>query len=164
VLAGVATGLVFHFARDIAEGDPGVLVFWPLQDTSWMVSYRWFVGMIVVFTATRLVLVSVGLPRTRIPIFLTPSPSASVPRFPDGPVTPGDRHSGPGTQGPDHEAARERRPRTSLRSPPWCHANGQAHATAPGYAGGGGAGVRRIWSFRTRSRTRSASCGSTGRM
>jgi membrane-bound metal-dependent hydrolase YbcI (DUF457 family) len=40
VLAGVAAGLVLHFARDIAEGYPGVRVFWPLQDTSWMVSYR----------------------------------------------------------------------------------------------------------------------------
>ena len=62
VLAGVATGLVLHFARDIAEGYSGVRIFWPLQDTSWMVGYRWFLGMIVVFTAARLVLVSVGLP------------------------------------------------------------------------------------------------------
>ena len=44
VLAGVATGLVLHFARDIAEGYPGVRVFWPLQDNSWMVSYWWFLG------------------------------------------------------------------------------------------------------------------------
>ena len=34
----------------------GVRVFWPLQDTSWMISYRWFPGMIVVLTAARLVL------------------------------------------------------------------------------------------------------------
>lgn len=60
VLAGVATGLVLHFARDIAEGYPGVRVFWPLQDNSWMASYRWFLGMIVMFTAARLVLVSLG--------------------------------------------------------------------------------------------------------
>ena len=66
-MAGVATGLVLHFARDIAEGYPGVRVFWPLQDTSWMVSYRWFLGMIVVFAAARLVLGSVGLPHTRTP-------------------------------------------------------------------------------------------------
>lgn len=77
VLAGVATGLVLHFARDIAEGYPGVRVFWPLQDTSWMVSYRWFLGMIIVFTAARLVLVSVGLPHTRIPVFRT---RGAVPR------------------------------------------------------------------------------------
>ena len=67
VLAGVATGLVLHFARDIAEGYSGVRVFWPFQDTYWMVSYRWFLGMIVVLTAARLVLVSAGLPHTRIP-------------------------------------------------------------------------------------------------
>jgi membrane-bound metal-dependent hydrolase YbcI (DUF457 family) len=87
VLAGVATGLVLHFARDIAEGYPGVRVFWPLQDTSWMVSYRWFLGMIVVFTAARLVLVGLGLPHTRIPVSRAPS---------------------------DSEAARETRSRTSL--------------------------------------------------
>ena len=69
MLAGVATGLVLHFARDIAEGYPGVRVFWPLQDTSWMVSYRWFLGMIVVFTAARLVLVGTGFPHARIPVF-----------------------------------------------------------------------------------------------
>ena len=77
VLGGVATGLVLHFARDIAEGYPGVRVFWPLQDTSWMVSYRWFLGMIVVFTAARLVLVGSGFPHARIPVFRTPSPSGS---------------------------------------------------------------------------------------
>jgi len=79
VLAGVATGLVLHFARDIAEGYPGVRVFWPLQDTSWMVSYRWFLGLIVVFTAARLVLVSAGLPRSRIPVFHTPSRAGAIP-------------------------------------------------------------------------------------
>ena len=120
VLAGVATGLVLHFARDIAEGYPGVRVFWPLQDTSWMVSYRWFLGMIVVFTAARLVLVSAGLPHTRILVFRTPSPSGSIPRSPDGPVASGARLPGLEPQGPDHEAAREARSRTSLRNPPWC--------------------------------------------
>ena len=94
VLAGLATGLVLHFARDIAEGYPGVRVFWPLQDTSWMVSYRWFLGMIVVFTAARLVLAGVGLPRTRIPVFRTSSPSGSVPRSPDVSAASGDRHPG----------------------------------------------------------------------
>ena len=73
VLAGVATGLVLHFARDIAEGYPGVRVFWPLQDSSWMVSYWWFLAMIVVFTAARLVLAGAGLPHTHIPLFRTPS-------------------------------------------------------------------------------------------
>jgi inner membrane protein len=74
VLAGVATGLVLHFARDIAEGYPGVLVFWPLQDTSWMVSYRWFVVMIFTLTAARLVLEGARIPRTRALVFGTPSP------------------------------------------------------------------------------------------
>jgi inner membrane protein len=86
VLAGVATGLVLHFARDIAEGYPGVRVFWPLQDTSWMVSYRWFLGMILVLTAARLVLVGTGFPDARIPIFRTPSPSGSRSRPPDSPA------------------------------------------------------------------------------
>ena len=32
VLAGAATGLVIHFARDIAEGPPGVRLLWPVQE------------------------------------------------------------------------------------------------------------------------------------
>ena len=95
VLAGVATGLALHFARDIAEGYPGVRVFWPLENTSWMVSYRWFLGMIVVLTAARLVLVSAGLARTRIPVFRKPSPADSTPRSPDGSATSGDRAQAP---------------------------------------------------------------------
>jgi inner membrane protein len=114
VLAGVATGLVLHFARDIAEGYPGVRVFWPLQDSSWMVAYQWFLGMIIVFTAARLVLVSAGLPHTRIPVFRTPSPSGSIPRSPDGPATSGDRRPGLAPHEPDLEAAREARSRASL--------------------------------------------------
>jgi len=84
VLAGVATGLLLHFARDIAEGYSGVRVFWPLQGTSWTVSYQWFLAMIVLFTAARLVLVSAGLPRTRIPLFRRPSRAGSNPGSPDG--------------------------------------------------------------------------------
>jgi membrane-bound metal-dependent hydrolase YbcI (DUF457 family) len=120
VLAGVATGLVLHFARDIAEGYPGVRVFWPLQDTSWMVSYRWFLGMIVVFTAAPLLLAIAGLAHRRIPVFRTPPPSGSSPRSPDGPVASGTCRPGPGPQGPDLEAARDARSRTTLRNPPWC--------------------------------------------
>ena len=60
VLAGVATGLVLHFARDIAEGPPGVRMLWPLQDTAWAASYWWFLGMIIAFTAARLILVNTG--------------------------------------------------------------------------------------------------------
>jgi inner membrane protein len=120
VLAGVATGLMLHFARDIAEGSPGVRVFWPLQDTSWMVSYWWFLGMIVVFTAARLVLVSAGLPHTRVPVFRTPSRPGLIPRSPDGPAASGDRRPDLKTQVPDLEAADEARSRTSLPSPRWC--------------------------------------------
>ena len=113
VLAGVSTGLVLHFARDLAEGYPGVRVFWPLQHTSWMISYQWFLGMIIVFTIARLVLVSVGLPHTRIPVFRTPSPSGSIPCSPGGPATSGDRRSGldPGMPfGGQATAARRRVP------------------------------------------------------
>ena len=117
VLAGVATGLMLHFARDIAEGYPGVvLVFWPFQDISWMVSYRWFLGMIVVLTAARLALMRVRVPCTRIPIFLTPSLPGSNPNSPGGPATPGDRRPDPEPQGPDLAAAREARSRSSLHS------------------------------------------------
>ena len=117
VLAGVVTGLVLHFARDIAEGYPGVRVFWPLQDTSWMVSNRWwFLGMIVVFTAAQLVLVSTGRPHTRIPVFRTPSSYGSIPRSQEGRATSDDRRPDPQSQGPYLEAAREARSRTSLRN------------------------------------------------
>ena len=44
VLAGAATGLVLHFARDLAEGPPGVRILWPVQQTAWTASYRWFWG------------------------------------------------------------------------------------------------------------------------
>jgi inner membrane protein len=116
VLGGVAAGLVLHFARDIAEGYPGVRVFWPLQDTSLMVSSWWFLVMIAAFTAARLALVSTGLPHTRIPVFRVPRPSGSIPRSPDGSTPPGDHRPGPGTQGPDLEAASETRPPNSLGS------------------------------------------------
>lgn len=72
VLAGTVTGLLIHFARDIAEGPPGVRMLWPLQDTAWTASYWWFLGMILTFTAVRLTLVSVGLPRTRARLFSGP--------------------------------------------------------------------------------------------
>jgi inner membrane protein len=69
VLAGVASGLVLHFARDIAEGPPGVRMLWPLDGRAWTASYWWFLGMIVAFTATRLILVATGAPRTRARLF-----------------------------------------------------------------------------------------------
>ncbi len=55
-------------------------MLWPLQDTAWTASYWWFLGMIVTFTAVRLILVSVGIPRTRAHLFSTPtSGNASCP-------------------------------------------------------------------------------------
>ena len=96
VLAGVATGLVLHFARDVVEGRPGVRLFWPLQDTSWMAGYWWFLGMIVLFTLARLVLVGAGLPRTRIPVMRAARPLASG----------GSGSSGPGRERAPHRAGR----------------------------------------------------------
>lgn len=69
VLAGAATGLVLHLARDIAEGPPGVRMLWPLQQTAWTASYWWFFGMITAFTAARLILVTARVPRTRVYLF-----------------------------------------------------------------------------------------------
>lgn len=78
VLAGAATGLVLHFARDIAEGPPGVRILWPVQQTAWTASYWWFMGMIIVFTAARLILVSTGVPRTRVRLFEPQSSSRAA--------------------------------------------------------------------------------------
>jgi inner membrane protein len=69
VLAGAATGLVLHFARDIAEGPPGVRMLWPLQETAWAASYGWFLGMIIAFTVARLILVIAHTRRTRVCLF-----------------------------------------------------------------------------------------------
>jgi inner membrane protein len=69
VLAGAATGLVLHFARDIAEGPPGVRLLWPLQEKAWTANGWWFLGMIIAFTAARLILVTTGIPRTRARLF-----------------------------------------------------------------------------------------------
>jgi inner membrane protein len=69
VLAGAATGLVLHFARDIAEGPPGVRLLRPLDGRAWTASYWWFLGMIIVFIAARLILVTIGVPRARVRLF-----------------------------------------------------------------------------------------------
>jgi inner membrane protein len=78
VLAGTVTGLLIHFARDIAEGPPGVRMLWPLEDTAWTASYWWFLGMIITFTAVRLILVSMGIPRTRARLFSAPTSAQSL--------------------------------------------------------------------------------------
>jgi inner membrane protein len=90
VLAGVAAGLLLHFARDIATG-PGVKMLWPLQETAWAASYWWFLGMIIVCASVRLVWVSAGLPRARIQLFNAPAPSHSTPQASIHRVNSGDR-------------------------------------------------------------------------
>jgi inner membrane protein len=79
VLAGAATGLVLHLARDLVEG-PGVRLFWPLQGTSWTAGYWWFLGMIIVFIAAQLILVSTGVRRTRVRLFQPPPSHPRTPR------------------------------------------------------------------------------------
>ena len=94
VLAGVVTGLVIHFARDIAEGPPGVRMLWPLQDTAWTASFWWFLGMIVAFTAVRLALASAGIPRRRARLFWPPAARS----LPGAPKRPRDSRRSLGTQ------------------------------------------------------------------
>jgi membrane-bound metal-dependent hydrolase YbcI (DUF457 family) len=68
VFAGIVTGLLLHFARDIMEGTPGVRLLWPLQETAWTAtSYWWFLGMIILLAGARLALVGLGAPRARWP-------------------------------------------------------------------------------------------------
>ena len=106
VLVGAATGLVIHFARDIAEGPPGVRMLWPLSNTAWTASFRWFLGMIITFTVVRLLLATVGIPATRIRLFQAPIPAeSSAP--PLDPVTSGNNHPNPVADGPDREDASE---------------------------------------------------------
>jgi len=109
VLAGVATGLLIHFARDIAEGPPGVRLFWPLQDTAWTTSYWWFLGMIIAFTAVRLVLVSAGIPDRRAHLFRMPPPVRKTSHAVIGRVASGDRlpEGEPEPEEPDLESASE---------------------------------------------------------
>jgi hypothetical protein len=78
VLAGADTGLVLHLARDLAEGPPGVRILWPVQQSAWTASYWWFLGMIIVFTAAWLILVTTGVPRTRVRLFRPPCASRSA--------------------------------------------------------------------------------------
>ena len=81
------------------RGAPGVRMLWPLQDIAWTASFRWFLGMIIAFTAVRLILVTVGIPRTRICLFQLPVPARSSSR-PARPVTSGDRDPDPEAEGP----------------------------------------------------------------
>ena len=111
VLAGVAAGLLIHFARDIAEGPPGVRMLWPFQDTAWTASARWFWVMIIVFTVVRLTLVTLGIPRTRIRLFQELFPAESPSSPPAGRATSGDRDPDIEMAGSDRAGADEA-PRT----------------------------------------------------
>ena len=77
VLAGCVAGLLIHFARDIAEGPPGVRMLWPIRDTAWTASYWWFLAMIITFTAVRLIFMTTGIPRRRARLFQPPVPVTS---------------------------------------------------------------------------------------
>jgi inner membrane protein len=77
VLAGCAAGLLIHFARDIAEGPPGVRMLWPIRDAAWMASFWWFLAMIITFTVVRLIFVITGIPRRRVRLFQPPVPVTS---------------------------------------------------------------------------------------
>ncbi len=111
VLAGAAAGLLIHLARDIAEGPPGVRMLWPLSNTAWTASARWFWAMIIVFTVVRLTLVTLGIPRTRIRLFQEPVPVKSPSSPPIGRATSGDRDPDIEMAGSDHAGADEA-PRT----------------------------------------------------
>jgi inner membrane protein len=105
VLAGAAAGLLIHFARDIAEGPPGVRMLWPLSGTAWTASFGWYLAMILTFTVVRLTFAAVGIPRTRIRLFQPPAPAPASP--PISAATPGDRDPGIRTAGPGREGADE---------------------------------------------------------
>ena len=107
VLAGAAVGLLIHFARDIAEGPPGVRMLWPLSNTAWTASARWFWAMIIVFTVVRLTVVTLGIPRTRIRLFLGPVPGRSRSSPPIGRATSGDRNPAIEMAGSDRAGADE---------------------------------------------------------
>ena len=107
VLAGAAVGLLIHFARDIAEGPPGVRMLWPLSNTAWTAGARWFWAMIIVFMVVRLTLVTLGIPRTRIRLFQEVVPAKSRSSPPIGRATSGERNPDIKMAGSDHAGADE---------------------------------------------------------
>ena len=52
-------------------------LLWPVDGRAWTASYWWFLGMIVLFTAARLILVTTGVPRTRVRLFRPPPRDAA---------------------------------------------------------------------------------------
>ena len=111
VLAGVAAGLLIHFARDIAEGPPGVRMLWPLSEHGMDGQCPVVLGLIIVFTVVRLTLVTLGIPRMRIRLFQEPVPVRSPSSPPIGGTTPGDRDPDIEIAGSDRAGADEA-PRT----------------------------------------------------
>jgi hypothetical protein len=82
-------------------------MLWPLQDTAWAASFRWFLGMIIAFTLVRLVLATVGIPQTRICLFQAPVPAKSTSSRPISCATSGNGHPDPEADGPDRRGASE---------------------------------------------------------
>jgi hypothetical protein len=109
VLAGVANGLVLHFARDITEGPPGVRMLWPLQGTPWVASHWWFLGMILALTTAGLVLVSAGIPHKRARLFQALPTARETPQPLIARVGPGECYPPPEPGRPDPKGASEAR-------------------------------------------------------
>jgi membrane-bound metal-dependent hydrolase YbcI (DUF457 family) len=72
IFAGGAFGILVHLVRDMAESSQGVMLFWPLERTSWTLSYWCYLGMILAFATARLVLVKFNIPHGRIRLFQRP--------------------------------------------------------------------------------------------
>jgi inner membrane protein len=75
VLFGCVAGLLIHFARDIAEGPPGVRMLWPIRETAWTASSWWFLAMIIMFTAVRLIFTTTGICHRRVRPIQAPVPA-----------------------------------------------------------------------------------------
>jgi hypothetical protein len=75
-------------------------MLWPLQNTAWIATSLCFLGMIIVLMVVRLVLATVGIPRTRIHLFQSPAPSKSSSR-PIAPAALADRDPDIEMAGPD---------------------------------------------------------------
>jgi inner membrane protein len=65
VLVGVCVGLVFHFARDITEGVPGVRLFWPLDQSAWTGNRVEFIAIVLTLLSVRLTWTAFARPRGR---------------------------------------------------------------------------------------------------
>jgi len=81
-------------------------MLWPLQNTAWTATSRWFLGMIIALTVVRLILATAGIPRTRIRLFQPPAPARSS-SCPIVPAAPADRDPDPEAAEPDREGASE---------------------------------------------------------